>query len=501
MANLIKILADIGEAYSDEEKESYNDASNKDLEVLLLDIETKQITPSLNLTSKDFIVCRNSKKSAAKNAPFIYPISYVSKTKEDIIDKIKKSNGVFLSFFQQDEIENNVILKKLSALDDDLFNTIEEILIAKNSKNKVSSYVSLSYQGKPISQLFPEVFDTFLAQSDETLAYGYDMLTNKEGVGGDAGLPFCSVNELPGTMQGKEKARLLPLNPNSSKKVALGWNKVDESLSSTFYPYKIAILPTILDRSIDLKEVLGILEEGVKGKIHGIQQAEEFVLDNYLETTAQAEEHLPVLNTILCYESNQSARIVRITIADVLPSYISHISELLRDNHIKACFAKEEKKDKKQDDGVKTIYLQSLFVDKDNNKDKSKSKLEVMHFLLSRTKYRKSKMIEKFYQLIMKKPQNKTFCWTEYFNGFYKDRTIEVLERYSDFFNEADLLDEKILIKRRETLSKFEKDQIFEVLNTHDFLVASPVLKSAYLLGMLSASIVNWQYGATDKSV
>lgn len=99
MANLIKILADIGEAYSDEEKESYNDASNKDLEVLLLDIETKQITPSLNLTSKDFIVCRNSKKSAAKNAPFIYPISYVSKTKEDIIDKIKKSNGVFLSFF------------------------------------------------------------------------------------------------------------------------------------------------------------------------------------------------------------------------------------------------------------------------------------------------------------------------------------------------------------------------------------------------------------------
>lgn len=118
------------------------------------------------------------------------------------------------------------------------------------------------------------------------------MITNKQGVGGDAELSFCSVNELPDSLKDSEKSRVFPLSQESAKKVSLGWKAIETKLSANFYGMKLAILPTLLDKNLDLRDVIEILEDGAKGKIHDIEFAEEVVLDLFLQSTAEAEVKL-----------------------------------------------------------------------------------------------------------------------------------------------------------------------------------------------------------------
>lgn len=500
MANLVKAFADIGEVFLQDEKRLRNTIYQyNDVKAFFCDIETKKIEPWKNIDKETFIVCRGG---STGSAPFLYPVTYYSdsagvvKDSVSVVKDIMKGLKRCLAFFKKDEIITNPILTKLSTIDESFFDSIKDQIDGLQVDKKEVSFFALSYQDKPISAYFTKIFDDFLeGEGEQKEIYGYDMITNKQGVGGDAKLPFCSVNELPSTLQNSEKNRVFPLSQDSAKKISLGWKAIETKLSANFYGMKLAILPTLLDKSLDLRDVIDILEDGAKGKIHDIEFAEEVVLDLFLQSTAKAEAKMPILNTILFYKVSSAAKIVKMTIDDVLPSYISHLSHLLIDSHIKTFFTKLEKKKKGKDqesEESKVLFLQSLFPDR----------LELMHFLLSRTKYKTSTMIEKFADLITQRDtfKKEPFEWTKYFYGFYSERTPMVLERFADFFNELDLLNDKILIKRRKTLVKFEKDQIKDMVKSHEFLSGNATLESAYLLGMLSAAVVNWQYGAFKKS-
>lgn len=71
------------------------------------------------------------------------------------------------------------------------------------------------------------------------------MLTNSMGIGGDANLAFCSVNELPTALQ-DIKVRLLPLNSANANLVKNGFMAIDKELSFNFYGDKMAVLPTLM---------------------------------------------------------------------------------------------------------------------------------------------------------------------------------------------------------------------------------------------------------------
>ena len=492
MANLVKVLADIGEACLENEKQLKNTIYKYDnVKAFLCDIDTKRIEPCINIDKEAFIVCRSGNSGSS---PLLYPVAYCSDSASMVKD-IMKGLKKMLSFFKEDEIVANPILTRLSTIDESFFDSMKDQMDSLQIDKKEVGFFTLSYQDKPISAYFTKIFDDFLEGEQKEEAYGYDMITNKQGVGGDAELSFCSVNELPDSLKDSEKSRVFPLSQESAKKVSLGWKAIETKLSANFYGMKLAILPTLLDKSLDLRDVIEVLEDGAKGKIHDIEFAEEVVLDLFLQSTAEAEAKMPILNTLLFYEVSNSARIVKMTIDDVLPSYISYLSHLLIDSHIKTFFTKLEKKKKGKDqesEESKVLFLQSLLPDR----------LELMHFLLSRTKYKTSTMMEKFADLITQRDtfKKEPFEWTKYFYGFYSDRTPIALERFADFFNELDLLNDKILLKRRKTLSKFEKDQIKDMVKSHEFLSGNATLESAYLLGMLSAAVVNWQYGALEKS-
>ena len=488
MGDIVKIFADIGEIYQKDEKRLKNEAYKYDtIKAYLCDIETKQIEPNLNISKDDLIICR---ASIGTNSGSLFPnYPYSSDTKK-IIQEILRGNKNLLKFFQSNEIKEKHILSILSSIDEEFFSElIDEIKdldeIKKEKGKKVATFFSLSYKGKPVSAYFKQIFENRISVKEQKLSYGYDILTNEKGIGGDANLAFCSVNEMPANMQ-FIKSKLLPLNAVSAKKVENGFKAIKDKLSHNFYGMKMAILPTILDSSVNLEEIVNILEETSKSDIKSIQIAEKvikFSINDYLEIATKKQENLPVLNTILFYTQSNAAIDLKLAIDDVLPSFISKISNLMSDFNIKAFYEKNSGTDE-------TIYLQNLFEDG----------LSVMSFLLSRNKFDLEIMIERYSDLIYYGSVNKSYAkkleWSKYFNDFYKERKFANITKYQNFFNEIDVLNKKLVFQKECDLENLtdKKELIKKLIKNSEFLNQDSALISAYLLGMLSAALINWQF-------
>lgn len=494
MADIVKILADIGEVYEKEELKLKNGAHKYDkVKVYLCDIATKQIEPNLNISKDDLIICRFG---VGANSGNLFPNSQfiskeINKDEAKFIRGILKSISNLLSLFEPSIIEKDAILSILSSINEEYFvGIIDEIKGFDELKNekgkKVATFFSLSYDGKPVSAYFKQIFENHISAKEQKPSYGYDILTNEKGIGGDANLAFCSVNEMPTNMQ-FIKSKLLPLSANSAKKVENGFKAIKDKLSHNFYGMKMAILPTILSSSVNLEEIVKILEETSKSDIKNIEIAEEaikFSIDYYLEATAKKQENLPVLNTILFYTQSNAAIDLKLAIDDVLPSFISRISNLMSRFNIKAFYEKNSGTDE-------TIYMQNLF----------ESRLSVMNFLLSRNKFDLEIMIEKYSDLIYYGSVNKSYTkkleWSKYFNDFYKERKFENIAKYQNFFNETNVLNKKLVFQKECDLENLtdKKEVIKELIKNSEFLNQNYALISAYLLGMLSAAMINWQLG------
>ena len=492
MGDIVKIFADIGEIYQKDEKRLKNEAYKYDaIKVYLCNTETKRIEPNLNISKDDLIICRFG---VGANSGNLFPNSQflskeVNKDEAKFIKGVLRSISNLLSFFAPSNIENDAILPILSSINEGYFaDIIDEIKgldeLKKEKGKKVATFFSLSYKGKPVSAYFKQFFENHISIKEQKSSYGYDILTNEKGIGGDANLAFCSVNDLPANMQ-FIKPKLLPLSAISAKKVENGFKAIKDKLSHNFYGMKMAILPTILGSSINLEEIVKILEETSKSDMKNIEMAEEAIsINGYLEIAAKKQEKLPVLNTILFYTQSNSAIDLKLAIDDVLPSFISHISKLMDDFDIKAFYEKNSGTDE-------TIYLQNLFEDR----------LSVMSFLLSRNKFDLEIMIERYSELIYYGSVNKSYAkkleWSKYFNDFYKERTFENITKYQNFFNEIDVLNKKLVFQKECDLENLtdKKELIKELIKNSEFLNQNDALISAYLLGMLSAALINWQLG------
>jgi len=498
MADIIKTFANIGAYYLEDEQRVKNKAYEySTIKVYLFDIDDNTIEPNLNIKKDDLIIIRFG---VGANSGNLFPnVFFKSKDVKSNFNKfvkaILKANKNLLSCFKQDEIEKNHILKELESLDEDIFESfmddiqaLEEYKKEKGENGKVATYFSLSYRGKPISAYFKDIYIKHLSNYSQSLIRGYDIVSNQEGIGGDANLAFCSTNELPTKMK-PIKLRLLPLSFESAKKVKIGFDVMDKMLSHNFYGLKMAIMPTILSDDIVYKDILEILEKASKGKLSEIEESETYI-NEYLEEVALSEKKMPILNTILFYAKNNAAVDVLLQIDDVLPSYISYISDRLGYYNIKAFKNKDEKSPNEE-----TIYMQSIFNDR----------LEIMKVLLSSVKIEKDILIYKFAQLIYWGTMNKSYAhpveWSKYFNGYYFNRSIDAISRYLNFFNDTKKLKENFILQKEIVLEEKEtkKQKIETLLKKSEFL-NNEVLQSAYLLGMLSGALINRQYGVSGSS-
>ena len=497
MGDIIKTLSTIGEHYLEDEKRVKNKAYEyTKVKVYLFDIETKKIEPSLNISNEDLIITRFG---VGANSGNLFPNIFFKNRDVNInfdkfIKAILKSNKNLLSFFSEKEIEEDIKLKVLNGIKEDSFTNytediqnLQEYKKEKGEKGKVTTYFALSFQGQPISYYFKNIYEKHLNSYSEASMKGYDIVSNQEGIGGDANLAFCSTNELPTKLK-PIKLKLLPLSFESAKKIKIGFDVMDKMLSHNFYGLKMAIMPTLLSDEVEYKEILNILENVEKGDISEIEESEIYIND-FLEEVANSQKEIAVLNTILFYAKNNSAVDVLLQIDDVLPSYISHISDKMGKYNIKA-FSNKDVKDSKE-----TLYMQNIFSDR----------LEIMNLLLSGAKMDKDILIYKFAQLIYWGTINKTYAhpieWGKYFNGYYANRTVESISRYLALFRDTKKLKENFILQEEIKLDEIqsEKAMIIKLIEESEFL-ENEVLKSAYLLGMLSSALMNWQYGVSGNS-
>ena len=505
MGDIVKIFSSIGEIYDKQKTKINNKSYEYDaIKIYLCDIKSKEISVNNNISRDDLIVCRFG---IGANSGNLFPnVQFISKAVKDdtpkFIKGILKAVKNMLSCFNPVDIKNDKILTDLSSLNESFFDDIlSEITTLqeepKKKGMKVATFFTLSWEGRPISAYFKNIFTSHLGDSNNgktTKIYGYDMLTNSIGIGGDANLAFCSVNELPAALQ-DIKVRLLPLNSANANLVKNGFMAIDKELSFNFYGDKMAVLPTLMVNDTNLLEkIVEILKDPSEKKkdLQGIQNIEESI--NYeLEFVAKAQANMPVLNTILFYKKSNAAVNVLLQIDDVLPSYISKISDLMGKYNIRAIRRKDSKD--QQDD---TIYMQNLFL----------KNIDIMNFLLSQNRMNLDDMMEKYATLIYKGNINSSYAskieWGFYFNRVktYQNRSIESIEKYQNFFNEIGALNEKISFAREVNLQGLsdKKELISSILKNSEFLKDNEVLQSAYLLGMMSAGLINRQFAISKNS-
>ncbi|MDQ1339504.1 MAG: CRISPR-associated protein Csh1 [Campylobacterota bacterium] len=533
MGDIITTFAKIGTCYLEDEKRVKNKAYEYEkIKVYLFDIEIHTIEPHLNIAKEDLIISRfgigANSGNLFPNMPFIS--KEVNRDYPKFIRSVLKSINNFLTYFSQAEILKDKKLQLLYGIENrkfahlmkltfaadkqkmslvdygyhfntfckdtkGFFEDIKETIVNLDEykketgiKGKVATYFSLAYQGQPVSAYYKEIFDTHLNKSDEATLYGYDMLTNHTGIGGDANLAFCSTNEMPAALK-SIKLHLLPLSFGSAKKVKIGFDAMDKLFSHNFYGLKMGIMPILLNDTNEYKEILEILEKASKGDITEIREGESYI-NEYLEDAAYSEKGLPILNTILFYNKSNAAVDVLLQIDDVLPSYISYISEQMGRYNIKAFKNKDEKSPNEE-----TIYMHTIFEDR----------LEIMNLLLAPVKIDKDMLIQKFSQLIYWGSMNKSYAypveWGKYFNGYYYGRSIEAICRYLGLLNEIKKLKENFILQKEIDVEEISdtKEMISKLLEDSKFL-DNEVLKSAYLLGMLSGALMNWQYGVSSNS-
>lgn len=505
MGDIVKIFSSIGEIYDKQKTKINNKSYEYDaIKIYLCDIKSKEISVNNNISRDDLIVCRFG---IGANSGNLFPnVQFISKAVKDdtpkFIKGILKAVKNMLSCFNPDDIKNDKILTDLSSLNESFFDDILSEIVAlqeepKKKGMKVATFFTLSWEGRPVSAYFKNIFTSHLSDSDNSKTakiYGYDMLTNSMGIGGDANLAFCSVNELPTALQ-DIKVRLLPLNSANANLVKNGFMAIDKELSFNFYGDKMAVLPTLMVNDTNLLEkIVEILKDPSEKKkdLQGIQNIEESI--NYeLESVAKAQANMPVLNTILFYKKSNAAVNVLLQIDDVLPSYISKISDLMGRYNIRAIRRKDSKD--QQDD---TIYMQNLFL----------KNIDIMNFLLSQNRMNLDDMMEKYAALIYKGNINSSYAskieWGFYFNRVktYQNRSIESIEKYQNFFNEIGALNEKISFAREVNLQGLsdKKELISSILKNSEFLKDNEVLQSAYLLGMMSAGLINRQFAISKNS-
>ncbi|MFT7823199.1 MAG: hypothetical protein ABXS92_00430, partial [Sulfurimonas sp.] len=117
MGDIITTFSKIGDFYLEDEKRVKNKAYEYEIiKVYLFDIESKAIEPSLNISKEDLIYTDYGK---SPRQGFLFPITHLdTKDVDKMIRGIITANKNLLSYFSQNEIFTNSILKILYGIND-----------------------------------------------------------------------------------------------------------------------------------------------------------------------------------------------------------------------------------------------------------------------------------------------------------------------------------------------------------------------------------------------
>ena len=489
MADLVKIFYDVGKAYADDVYEIYNQIdSNKIDKVVVIDIEDY----SVELYDRDAIADRFFLCKIFSNAGYIYPFILISpkKNKRDktikSLEKTLKNMKLFL-----DEDDKN----KLNDIENQIdFKQIENLL--EPYRKEKNHYVGLAYKGKSFNELFPQVAINYIQNVCKTdiQTNGDCYIAGSSYIGYDAGLNFCSVNDLPEKIQKATKYRLLPLSKEAACIVKLGFKKIFDKNIFRFSLFGLSyyLLPTLF---IENKRVFfDKLEEIAKEDDATIQ--EKYNLEKKLNRLVKKleESYLSqkvLLSFLFAKKSNNAIDLYQI-IEDVAPSRISKANQLMGEFQVQP---KASRFVKKRDYDKKMLYIRDYIEDG----------LLLAKLIFGKEKITHPEVIE---DIIAKKilfgsvANQEKHDFSLVISGYYADDVdFSKHQRFVDFLAALGVLgfDGRNYIyveEEMESFSNIAKKKFEEVE-----LLRKPRARELYALGALAQLVMKWQYAQGSESL
>ena len=178
MGDILTTFAKIGALYLDEEKRVKNKAYEyTQIKTYLCDINSGEIEPYLTIPKEELIITRYGVGANSGNLFPNLPFDPKSVQKDfpKFVRGVLKAVKNLLSCFDDEQINEDEILYKLSQLDETFFASIKDNILPlekltkeKGVKGKIATYFSLGYEGRPVSAYFMNIFERHLQKEGQS---------------------------------------------------------------------------------------------------------------------------------------------------------------------------------------------------------------------------------------------------------------------------------------------------------------------------------------------
>ena len=492
MADIIKVFYEVGEVYKEKLVENYNESKSKNIEkIVVLDIKTDE----LGVFDKQAIVDRFFLRVTSPNGGNLFPFLFLSDKLADGIKKAFKNMRLNLQKEQQkelDEMEGAVDYEKIDAI-------IAEYKSAKNY------YFGLMCDGKTFNEIYPQIISNYIDSACSSgITVNASCYMGKEGqIGFDAGLNFCSVNELPDKLQKSSKYRLLPLSKEAASSVQQGFEKIfnDSIFRFRLFGLTYYLLPTVFleEKKIFFDQLQKTANEHKTNLLSKVALEER--LEELVEYLDESELSQKALFTFMFAEKNNNEIKLYQTIEDVAPSRIKKaamsMAEFFIDSSNLSKYIKktEYKKDSvyirdyiSEDRTSKTLFLAKLIFGKETITD-----------------------IGKLYNIVNQKilfgnnqPDNQKREFSKILNGDFADDTeFEKHQRVLDFLADIGAIgcNVKNLIYGGDMSELKSFGELMDAKFESVELLKEARAKEFYVVGALARFVMSWQYNEGSDTV
>lgn len=554
MSDIIKELATIGRIQEAEVLKTYNVFNDIDIKVKTYFLEVLNLLkperkPKQNISSSDFVVARYQQSSSAKGNLYPNVPATHAKGPEGVLNALTRGLKNFLEYCPniypscQEESAYQSMFWLLYYLEHPLqlykvpclcvfrhttnyiwFKDIAQLLLKELSKITVKGekpFVGLSFNGRCMSEIYPELFKRKIFDINAEHIEGDDFLNTGVGFGGNPELNFMTVNELPKSML-EIKTKLLPLSHRDAIYVKNGFQFFEKQMAFNLYDpsqgtnLKVGVLPTVLaeyeGQSVDelyqsVYDIYSQLDTTDK-KAHEKAELFEDSEDDLIYTIAEVEElaeyerNLPIINTFIIYEQSSSKRTMHGVIHDVLPSFIIRQRELLQKYGLILFHIKDRKWPR----------LSLFFEDY----------VETFEVIYSHTKLSVERLMNKLEKVMLYGTASSAQAGNDYYplinwerlcnkTGNYEEsiRSPDTLVGIVGFLNEAEKLTHPLILRKDNDMRWQPKESdsfesaVEQYLESTLFLHRyenDTRLEAMYLLGMMSAALIRWQNGVMKHS-
>jgi len=489
MADLVKIFYEVGKVFKNEGIENYNQIYYRGIEkIVTIELTDKNYKPIVYDSNR--IVYRFFLRRTSSNGGNLFPFLILGKT-----DGVKKViNGIKKSFKNMKEY--------LSSEDKKIVEEIEKKIDYEKLENNIKQftkeekvYLGLLYENKTFNEIFASVIDKYIENicNSEINIEGNCYIKDRSIIGFDPKLNFCSVNELPKSLQKNMKYRLLPLSKEVAYLVRQGFERIFERQIFHFYLFghSYYLLPTLFIEN--KRAFFEKLEESAKDFDQTIK--EKYILERRLERLVKSLEgekmSQKVLFSFLFADKNNNAIDLYQMIEDVAPSRITIAKRLMDEYKIEPNHISRKKSD---DQDQEYIYIRDYI-------DSIDDSLLLAKLIFGKESIPYSSILE---SMIAKKilfGSNGLNCekreFSKVLGGYFKDDTnFEKHQRFINFleslgvlaFGGKNLIDMEVMMEDNGQFSEIAEQKFGEVE-----LLKKLKAREFYALGALARFVMSWQ--------